>query len=442
VSAPSQLTLVRAIGRWSLAALMVNCIIGSGVFGLPAVISRLVGNASPFAWLFAAAGTGLVMACFAEVSSRFDASGGVYLYARTAFGRTTGISIAWLGWLARLTAAAANANLFVIYLAEFWPAAKTPVIRVLVLTVLLGFLTIVNYIGVRRGNTLSNLFTAAKLITLGGFIGAGLLFLGLRHHPLVISAPAGPSGNWLHAVLLLMFAYGGYETALMLGGEAKNPRRDYPFALLTALIVCTVVYTMTQLVIISVLPPSSITDRPMAAAAQLMLGPWGAGIVSIGVMVSCYGYLSANILGFPRILFAQAEQGDMPSTLARVHSKFRTPHIAIVIFAVCLWAFSLAGGFQWNITISAMSRLIYYGSVCAALPVLRRKRNVTQPEFRLPLGNLVAVLAVGVSLLLFPKLDKAGAIVLGVVAVCIAANSFWASHREHSRSQVEATLPK
>jgi APA family basic amino acid/polyamine antiporter len=421
---------------------MVNCIIGSGVFGLPAVISRLVGNASPFAWLFAAAGTALVMACFAEVSSRFESSGGVYLYTRTAFGRVPGISIAWLGWLARLTAAAANANLFVIYLAEFWPAAKTPVIRVLVLTVLLGFLAVVNYIGVRRGTTLSNFFTAAKLVTLSGFICAGLIFLGLKHHPLVISAPTGPPGNWLHAVLLLMFAYGGYETALMLGGEAKNPRRDYPFALFAALIVCTVVYTMTQWVIISVLPQSSISDRPMAAAAQFMLGPWGAGIVSIGVLISCYGYLSANILGFPRILFAQAEQGDMPSTLARVHSTFRTPHIAIVIFAVCLWAFSLAGGFQWNLTISAMSRLIYYGSVCAALPVLRRKRNVPAPEFRLPMGNLIAVLAVGVSLLLFPKLDKAGAIVLGVVAVCIAANSFWASRRQHVTDRAEAALLK
>src|SRR5258708_29548600 len=148
---------------------MVNCIIGSGVFGLPAVISRLVGNASPFAWLFAAAGTGLVMACFAEVSSRFDASGGVYLYARTAFGRTTGISIAWLGWLARLTAAAANANLFVIYLPDFWPAAKTPLLRVLVLTGLLALLPTVNYIGVRRGNTLRNRFPAPKLIALADF---------------------------------------------------------------------------------------------------------------------------------------------------------------------------------------------------------------------------------------------------------------------------------
>src|SRR5690242_5369883 len=104
-----QATLVRAIGRWSLAALTINCIIASGIFGLPSVMPGLVGAASPFAWLFAAVATALVMACFAEVSSRFDQTGGVYLYARTAFGRTTGITIAWLGWLARLTAGAANA---------------------------------------------------------------------------------------------------------------------------------------------------------------------------------------------------------------------------------------------------------------------------------------------------------------------------------------------
>src|SRR5260370_11526292 len=171
---------------------MVNCIIGSGVFGLPSVIAGLVGNASPFAWLFAAAGSGLVMACFAEVSSRFDQSGGIYLYTRTAFGRTMGITIAWLGWLTRLTAAAANVNIFIIYLAEFLPAARTPLPRFLVMTILLDFLTAVNYVGVRSGTRLSNIFTVAKLFTLASFIGGGFLFLVLPHHPLVLSSPAGP----------------------------------------------------------------------------------------------------------------------------------------------------------------------------------------------------------------------------------------------------------
>jgi basic amino acid/polyamine antiporter, APA family len=432
-------TLVRAIGRWSLAALTINCIIGSGIFGLPSQLAATLGKESPFAWIFAAIATALVMACFAEVSSRFDRTGGVYLYSRTAFGRTTGIAVAWLGWLARLTAAAANANLFVIYLAEFWPGAKAPISRVLVLSLVLGALTIVNYIGVKRGTTQSNLFTAAKLITLGAFIIVGLVFLALHHQSPVISLPDGPPGKWLHPILLLMFAYGGYETALMPGGEAKDPRRDYPFALLVALITCTVVYTMTQLVVISILPESFTTDRPMAAAAQIMLGSGGAALVSAGILISCYGYLSANILGFPRILFAMGEQGDMPAALARVHPRFRTPHIAIIIFVVLLWGFSVAGSFEWNLFISAMSRLIYYGSVCVALPVLRHKTNVAAERFHLPLGNLIAVLAVAASLLLFPKLDKAGAMVLAVVAVLVAANTLWAA-RHTRRAAVGAAL--
>jgi APA family basic amino acid/polyamine antiporter len=424
--------LIRAIGRWSLAALTINCIIGSGVFGLPSVISGFVGNASPFAWIFAALCTALVMACFAEVSSRFDQTGGVYLYSRAAFGRATGIAIAWFGWLTRLTAAAANANLFVIYLAEFWPTAKSTIPRLLVLSVLLIALTAVNYVGVSRGTLQSNLFTAAKLITLGAFIVASLFFLFFRHHAIAISLPIGPPAKWFHPILLLMFAYGGYETALMPGGEAKDPRRDYPFALLAALITCTAVYTLTQLAVISLLPQSSATDRPMAAAAQIVFGPWGAALVSIGVLVSTYGYLSANILGFPRILFAMAEHGDMPEVMARVHPRFRTPHVAIVIFAILLFGFSIAGGFRWNLFISAGARLIYYASVCLALPVLRRKRNVPEAKFHLPMGNAIAVLAIGTSLMLFPKLDKAGLAVLGVVMLLIAANNFWAVH--HGRA--------
>jgi APA family basic amino acid/polyamine antiporter len=433
---PNPPTLVRAIGRWSLAALTINCVIASGIFGLPSVISAQVGNASPFAWILAAMATGLVMACFAEVSSRFEQSGGVYLYARTAFGRTTGIAIAWLGWLGRLTAGAANANLFVIYLAEFWPGAKNPGPRLLVLTVLLGVLTSVNYIGVRRGTIQSNLFTAAKLITLFAFIVAGLAFLLLTRHPLVSSIPHGPPSKWLNPMLLLMFAYGGYETALMPGGEAKDPRRDYPFALFVALITCTIVYTLTQLVIVSVLPQAFATDRPMAAAAQLIVGGWGATFVSIGVLLSTYGYLSANILGFPRILLAMAEQGDMPAAMARVHPRFRTPHVAILVFAVLLYGFSIAGSFGWNLFLSAVSRLIYYASVCAALPVLRRKLTVPREQFHLPMGDLFAVLAVGVSLLLFPKLDRGGLLVMGVLVACIFANSVWAARRARTANGV------
>jgi amino acid transporter len=426
----SQPTLIRAIGRWSLVALMVNCIIGSGIYGLPSVVAGLLGNASPDAWLFAAVGSGFVMACFAEVASRFDQSGGVYLYTRAAFGRTTGITIAWLGWLTRLTAAAANVNIFVIYLAEFWPASKNPIPRSLVITVLLGFLTAMNYVGVRSGTRLSNLFTAAKLVTLAGFLGAGFLFLAAKHHPLILAAPAGPLESWRHSILLLMFAYGGYEAGLMPAGEARNPRHDYPFALGTALVACTIIYAATQWLMISVLPQASATDRPLAAAAQVMLGAWGASLISIGVLISSYGLLGANILGFPRLLFALAEHGDLPAAMAKVHPRYRTPHVAIVAFAACLWGFAFAASFRWNVTMSAGIRLIYYATVCVALPVLRWRTNAPAPEFKLRAGFLIAILAVATSLWLFPKLDRPGIWILGVLALLVIANSWWAARRE------------
>src|SRR5215470_17449372 len=402
----TQPTLVRAIGRWSLAALTVNCIIGSGVFGLPSQISNAVGKASPLAWLFAAAVAGVVIACFAEVASRFDQSGGIYLYSRVAFGRTTGIATAWLGWLARVTAAAANANLFVKYLAQFWPAIEAPVPRALVLSVLLGVLTAVNYFGVRKGTVQSNIFTAAKLLTLGVFIATGLAYLAHQHFLIALSGPSAPISTWRDPLLVLMFAYGGYETALMPGGEAKDPRRDYPFALFVALIVCAIIYTLTQLIVISVLPLTTVTDRPVALAMQALMGPLGAVVVTVGVLVSCYGYLSANILGFPRVLFAMAEHGDMPAAMAKVHPRFRTPHLAIVVFAILLFGFSLAKDFHWNLVFSAITRLFYYGSVCAALPVLRRRPGVPDAQFRLPLGGVFAASAIGVSLFLLPKLDR------------------------------------
>jgi len=184
-----------------------------------------------------------------------------------------------------------------------------------------------------------------------------------------------------------------------------------------------VVYTLNQVAIISVVAQPSLTDRPTAAAVQVMLGSWAAAVVSIGVLISCYGSLSASVLGSPRILFAMAEQGDMPLVMARVHPRFRTPHVAIVVFTILLYGFSVAGGFQWNLFVSAMARLIYFSSVAVALPVLRRKHEAAEARFHLPMGWFFAGLAAATSLLLFPKLDRASLAVLGILGLCVIANT-------------------
>lgn len=404
--------LVRAIGRWSLAALVVNSVIGSGVFGLPSTVAGLLGKFSPLAVLLAGAGMAVIVGCFAEVASRFQQAGGPYLYARAAFGRGMGIQMAWMLCLGQAAAPAANANLFVIYLGEFWPHAKDPLPRALILTILVGVLALINVRGVRAGTLVSNLFTTAKLLPLAAVIALGLFVL--HAHPGGTS-PAAPSAvttsQWLKAVLLLVFAYGGFETALAPMSEAKDPRRDAPFALFTALVACTVIYALIQWVVVGVLPDAAHSERPLADVARVAVGSFGAALVAVGALVSFYGYLSAKILGMPRVTFALAEQGDFPKAFAAIHPKFHTPYVSILVFAALVWAFALSGEFKWNVTLSAVARLLYYGVCCAALPVLRRKQP-GDARFRLPAGNLFAGVAVLMCLALVTRVDFGQSLIL------------------------------
>jgi APA family basic amino acid/polyamine antiporter len=418
--------LIRASGRWSLVALVVNSIIGSGVFGLPSTVAALIGRFSPYAVLAAGAGMSVIIGCFAEVASRFQEAGGPYLYARVAFGRMMGIQTAWMLWLGQVAAPAANANLFVIYLGEFFPQAKDPLPRALILTLLVGLLTFINIRGVRAGAQVSNVFTAAKLVPLFAVIVLGLFVLQ-RHHWAIATAPmATPaSGQWLKALLLLVFAYGGFETALAPMSEARNPRRDAPFALFTALLLCTVSYALIQWVVVGVLPDAAHSQRPLADVARLAVGPIGAALVAVGALISFYGYLSAKILAMPRVPFALAEQGDFPKVFAAVHPRLHTPYVSILAFAAMIWGLALIGDFRWNVTLSAVARLLYYGVGCAALPVLRRK----QPEganamFHLPAGNFFAVLGVILCVILITRVDFGQSLIM--VATIALAFANWA----------------
>ena len=426
--------LVRAIGRWTLTGLVLNSIIGSGIFGLPSVVAGLVGKAGPWAYLVAAAGVGVIMACFAEVGSRFREAGGPYLYAREAFGRFAGIQMAWVSWLVRLTAAAANANLFVIYLAQFWSPATEQIPRLAILTLLIGMLAFVNYRGVRAGAQLSNVFIISKLVPLMVFGLVGLFFL----HPGTFVAPSfAPHGAWMDAVLVLVFAYGGFEAALFPMGEAKDPQRDVPFALFVALGVTTFLYTAIQVVVLGVLDSPEKIDRPLAAAASQFMGPAGAALMTVGALVSVYGYLSSMMLNTPRLTYALAEREDFPPLLAAVHPRFRTPHVSIVVFGLMVWLLAAAGTFRWNVTLSAVARLFTYALTSAALPVLRRKRP-DENALRLPAGGAFAALAVGFSLALATRMGRAELLIMAVTAGLAFANWLWARNQKATEAQSDS----
>lgn len=410
------------MGRWTLTALVINSIIGSGIFGLPSTIAGMLGSMAVVGWLIAAAGNGIIIACFAEVASRFSSAGGVYLYAHESMGRFAGIQVAWLAWLTRLTAAAAGANLFTGYLAEVWPGVKDDVLRVAVISALFLLLAAANVRGVKAGAQLSNVFTIAKLVPLALLMAGGAAFIAMRG-----TQPAPPPHEgvqWLDALLLLAFAYGGFDAAMIPMAEAREPRRDAPFALFVGLLAITVVYATIQFVVMALLPDPASSQRPLADAARVILGRGGALLMMTGALVSVYGYLSANVLSGPRLTYALAERGDFPPAFAWVHRQFRTPWFSIVTFTTLVWLLAVIGDFRWNATLSAVARLFIYGSVCISLLLLRKQHGPARLSLRL--GPAFAVFGMAFCLLLMTRMGRAEVFIISATALIALINWIWA----------------
>jgi len=425
---PERTNVVRAIGRWSLAALMVNIIIGSGIFGLPSQVASLTGRQSPIAFLIAAVGIAVIAACFAEVASRFRESGGPYLYTRVAFGRFVGLQTGWLIWLSRLAASAAAANLFTIYLAEFWPGTKLPLPRLLAITLLLAVLAAVNVRGIKMGTGVSNLFTISKLVPLIAFILAGCLFL-LTHGTLVPMVPEWHNKDaWLNSILLTIFAYAGFDAALIPAGEARNPDRDAPIAILIALGICTPIYALVQFVVVQTLANPAQSDRPLAAAAHVFGGTVLPAVIALGVLLSVVGFLAAGMIAGPRIVFAFAQQNDFLPWFGAVHPRYKTPYISILVYAASVWALAMLGTFSWNAKLSAVSRLVTYALTCGALPTLRW-RSPGLARFQLPMGPLFALIGIAFCGAVLSRAGKVEVLVLGVTLTIALLNWLLVRHR-------------
>jgi basic amino acid/polyamine antiporter, APA family len=409
---PAAASFSKALGLFSLTAIAVNGVIGSGIFVLPATVAALMGSASPAAYIVAAILTALVVLCFAEAASRFDETGGPYVYARTAFGRFVGFEVGWMFFLSRLAAAGAIANACAAYAATFWPALASGAGRAALLTGIIGGLAAVNVLGVRQGAVAVNVLTIAKLGPLLALLAAGLPFIDPARFDLI---PDPTAGGLREASLLLIFAFGGFENASVPAAEATRPRRDVPIALVTAIFVTAILYVLIQIVALSVLPGLAKDTTPLASAAAAIFGPQGAAIVSAGALVSTVGSLSALALVGPRILFALGAWGDLPHQLARVHPRFRTPHVAIAAFAVIAWLASLAADFSQLAIVSAIARLLFSASTCLAVPLLRR-RQPSATALVLPGGPLVPIAAAAASVWLLTGISRSQAIA-GILAL-------------------------
>lgn len=425
--------LVRSLGRWSLAALVLNGIIGSGVFVLPGPLADRLGWMSLAAWAIAAAACAAMILCFAEVASRFSAAGGAYLFTQAAFGRFVGLQVGWLSYFVRAITAAVQANVFSTYLAGFWPWAGTRPGGLATTALFIGILAGINVRSVVSGARVSNGFALLKITPLIVFGILGVLWIASgKGVPASIASDPSLTG-WLHVLLLLMFAYGGFESAVIPLAEARNPRRDAPFALLTGLGLAALVYLLAQLTVLVTLPDPGGTSRPLADSARAMFGQPGAVIVTIAAVISVYGWLASNLLSVPRLSMAMADGRDFPAFFAKVHPRFRTPWISILFFAGLSWALANQAGLLQNLSLAAVSRLFTYGLVCAALLVLRNKDKMGTGEvppalFRAPFGNALAVIGVIVSITLATQMNlrEAGTMALTTVL----ATLYWFMNRK------------
>jgi amino acid transporter len=392
---PSRVSnLRRALGRWDLTAIGVNQVVGGAIFAMPAALAASVGGWSPLLVLAIGLASMLIAATFAEVSSRFDATGGPYLFTRAAFGRFLAFEVGWMQWFTRVASWAAVINVLVASLGFYWPSVLTEPLRSLVLFVIIAALAVVNGLGIRQSAWVVNTLTIGKLVPLVVFVALALPFVGAAA---LRPGPAPALGEVSKSALLLIFGYGGYEVVPIPAGESRDPQYDVPFALIMTLVIVTTLFALIQLGCIAVLPTLPTSKTPLIDAAGRVAGMAGAAVITIGAVISTLGNNMGQALSGSRALFALAEQGDVPRPFARVSQRYRTPVVAIAFTAAISLILATTGSFVIMATASAVSRLFVCVATCAAALRLREPAfagRVPPPRVRLPLGPTIPVAAI------------------------------------------------
>lgn len=382
--------LKREISRLGFAAISLNGVIGAGIFALPAVAAAAGGLFSP--WLFLICGLMImtVVLSMARAASFFSGTGGPLTYVSHAFGPFAGFQVGWLYAFSRVTAFAANINLLLTYAAWFWAPLGQGVTRQIALTLLCAFLTRANVVGLRRGMQAIFVFTLLKLIPL-----SLVVLLGLTHlNPEVFTGAGLPAFDSLGETLLVLFyAFVGFEGAVVPAGEARSPQRDIPRALISSVIAITVLYTAIQIVAVSVIPQIGSSKAPLADVSLVLMGSAGAAVMAAGAVFSVGGNCSSIMFNVPRMVYAMSRQNLLPRWFGAIHPRFGTPANAIMFVGGLALFLSLSGSFVWLAAMSTVVRLLVYVACIMALPRLHTALADDTRPFDLPGGYLIPFMA-------------------------------------------------
>lgn len=372
----------------------MNLTIGTTVYVVPALIAAEVGRAAILSYLACAALMSLVVLCFAEAGSRVAVSGGGYAWAHRAFGPFIAFLLGWVLYIGGLVLGAASVlQLFFRGVGALFPAVNDPFPHAILVVGILALLAGLNVRGVRRSARLVEVVTVVKLTPLAiilvtGVGGIAIANLAIDHLPTL--------PQFGHSIFLVIFLFAGIENALLASGEVRDPARSVPRAVVVALGVVSTLYLATHLVAQGVMGDALAqgSSTPIADMAGRRIGEVGRGLVLFAMIVAPLSYLLGELLAAPRILFAMAETGILPARLAAVHTRYRTPHVAIWLHAVLIGAFVLTRSFEWLAVVSSVATLLAY-LVCALATIQLRRQKVADAgtPFELPGGILIPVLA-------------------------------------------------
>ncbi|MEO5740271.1 MAG: APC family permease [Vicinamibacterales bacterium] len=384
--------LVRAIGTRQLTASIINVTIASSIFLMPATVAERLGAAAPIAYLVCASLMTLIALCFAAAGSRVSLTGGLYAYIDTAFGGFAGFLGGYLYSVTACLSVASVAAAFAGTAAVLSPVFASGPVRALLLAVMFAALAAVNVRGIKPGIRLVELITAAKLIPLLFLVVAGAWSVNVEF--LRMTMPTVSQVG--QASIVLLFAFVGVEVALTPSGEIRDPARTVPRSILTALAVATSIYLAVQTVAQGTLGPELplFKDAPLVETAGRLFGTGAKVVFLVGMAVSIFGYIAGDMLGTPRALFALARDGVLPSAFVRVHPRYRTPALAIILYAATVAALAISSSFERLVVMANVSALLLYlMCVAASYQLQRRDVRMAGTPFNLPGGMLIQLLA-------------------------------------------------
>lgn len=399
--------LKRVVGVSGLALSIVNGVIGSGIFVLPAIVGIAMGAFGLFSYVVCSIMLASIMLCYAEIGSKITSSGGSYAYVETAFGNFFGFVVNWLftfGW--GILGSAAIMNILADSLAILFPDFSNPFIRGFFFFVLIGFMVLINIRGTKQGIALVKLITIIKLLPLLGIIIFGFSQVKMGNLQWEHLPSLKTFGD---TALILFYAFAGFETSLGVSGEFKNPKRTVPLGICVGGIIVLIVYMLLQTVTQGVLGAgmASFKDAPLAAVAEKIIGTAGATILLITAAISCFGSVSADVMATPRSLFAGANDGMFPRFLGKVHPTFATPHLAIITYGSLIFIVSISGGFkQLAILASAAILLTYLAVILATIKLRRKKQESGDKTFRAPGGLTFPLIGIAAIIWLLTSLSK------------------------------------